>query len=88
MEKTAILLLSAGPDDRHHDRYGSWEVVLRHSCAWLVLLVTMQLALCPFSRRQAQSARHQGRYGSEGQIFRDAVVQQSVGLPCCATGTW
>ena len=37
-----------------------------------VLLVTIQLALCPSTRRQAQGARHLGRYGSEGQLFRDA----------------
>ena len=50
------LLLFSGPDALHHGRYGT--VMPRHSCAWLVLLVTTQLALC---RSDA--------YGGFGRIF-------------------
>ena len=57
----------------------SWPVrirrtVARSSCARLVLLVILHLALCFFPCRQAQEVRHRGRYGSEGLLPAGAVL--------------
>ena len=57
--------------------------------ARLVLLVTKQLALFLLFRRQAQDARHHGRYGREGQrmlllIFKPLVYDSHLSGVCLA----
>ena len=36
------------------------------------IAVTLHFVLCSLPRWQAHEARHHGRYGSEGLLFRDA----------------
>ena len=54
-------------DAWHHGRFGPEVQLRRHWWhAWLVLLVTLHLALCFLPCLQARVARHHGRYGPEG----------------------
>ena len=48
----------------HKDSYALLVDIDGH--AWLVLMVTLHLALCFFPCRQGQDALHLCRYGSEG----------------------
>ena len=64
-------------DARHHGRFGPEVQLRRHWWhAWLVLLVTLHLALCFLPCLLARDARHHGRYGPEG-ILR-VVVQKTA----------
>ena len=72
--------LLAGPDARHHGRYGSEGLLhaRRRSWQWHV-----QVWFCWFACRcpsrcasigsQALNAPHYGRYGPEGQLFRSVL---------------
>ena len=76
--RAVLLSLSSGPRCSvswsavpplgvHHGRYGPEEQLRRYWWhVWLVLLVTLHIALCFFPCRQGQDALHLGRYGSEG----------------------
>ena len=56
-------------DARHHGRFGPEVQLRRHWWhAWLVLLVTLHLALCFLPCLLARDARHHGRYGPEGML--------------------
>ena len=64
-------------DARYHGRFGPEVQLRRHWWhAWLVLLLTLHLALCFLPCLLARDARHHGRYEPEG-ILRVAV-QKSV----------
>ena len=59
-------------DARHHGRFGPEVQLRRHWWhAWLVLLVTLHLALCFLPCLRARDAWHHGRYGSEGILRVD-----------------
>ena len=60
----------AGPGARHHGRYGPKGFL----CRWLVLLVTLHLALYFFPCRPAQDGRHHGRYGPQGQLLGESLA--------------
>ena len=73
----------AGPDARHHGRYepeGLFRSLIPAvACARLVLLVILHLALC-VPCRQAQDARHRGRYGSPGGAVPVVCNNRCLGL--------
>ena len=74
----------AGPDARRHGWYepeGLFRALIPAvACARLVLLVILHLALCFFPCRQAQDARHHGRYGSPGGAALVVCNNRCLGL--------
>ena len=71
-------------DARHHGRFGPEVQLRRHWWhAWLVLLVTLHLALCFLPCLLARDARHHGRCGPEG-ILRVAV-QKTADFRSCSS---
>ena len=73
-------------DARHHGRFGPEVQLRRHWWhAWLVLLVTLHLALCFLPCFLARDVRHHGRYGPEG-ILR-VTVQKTADLRSRSSST-
>ena len=56
------------------------------ACSWLVFLVFCISRCVPFFRRQAQDARHHGRYGPEGQLRGESLGHGARGSDCGKCG--